>query len=618
MSGNGTSTTMPLAGDFPPQSHEAWQTLVAGVVNKSRAEDAKLTPDDAEASLRTSLPGGLTIDPLYLAPAEAAPLGAPGAMPFTRGRVLRPSDVPWDVRQLHDDPDVAVTRAAVVDDLEHGVTSVWVQVGTDGLAAGDLAEVLADVQLGLAPVVVSSVTDQVAAADALLGVLTGVDGASGNLGLDPLGAGARTGEAVDLGGLAAHVVKAADVPGVRAITVDSRVYRDAGGSAVDEIAYAVATGVAYLRALEADGVAPSDAFGHIEFRVSATADQFLTTASLRALRRLWARVGELCGVPGPDRGVRTHAVTALRMFTRDDPWVNVLRATLATFGASVGGADSITVLPYDTVAGLPEKFSRRLARNTQIVLADEANVGRVADPAGGSWYVEALTDELAAAAWATFQEIEAAGGMPRALADGIVAARIAATHDEEAIRIANRREPITGVSMFPLAGETGLTRRNRVSAPAGGLAPQRDSQVWEVLRDRASAYAAQHGSPPAVTVVALGTRRDFGVREMFVTNLLAAGGIVATTVEGAAAAAGEARHTGPVVLASSPKGYAAGAADAVAALRKAGTETIYVAGRARELGETDVDGEIYDGMDVVAFLSGLLDRLGAPAEGAAR
>lgn len=615
---SGTTEAMSLAAEFPPQTRQTWQELVAGVVNKSKAENAKLTPADAEGSLRSRLPGGLVIDPLYLAPEAAAPLGLPGQMPFTRGRALRPASVPWDVRQLHDDPDVAVTRAAILDDLEHGVTSVWVQVGDDGLAADDLAEALADVQLDLASVVVSSSTDQAGAADALLGVLSGADGASGNLGLDPLGAAARTGAAADLAGLAGYVATAARLPGVRAITVDSRIYRDAGASAVDEIAYAVATGVAYLRRLEADGVAAADAFGHIEFRISATADQFLTTAALRALRRVWARVGELCGVPEADRGARTHAVTALRMFTRDDPWVNVLRCTLASFGASVGGADAITVLPYDTVAGLPEKFSRRLARNTQIVLADEANVGRVTDPAGGSWYVESLTDELASAAWMAFQEIEAAGGMPQALADGIVASRVAATRDEEAARIANRREPLTGVSMFPLTGETALTRRERISAPAGDLAPQRDSQVWEALRDRSAAYAAAHGSAPAVTVVALGARRDFGAREMFVTNLLAAGGIVATTVEGTAAAVGEGRHTGPVVLASSTKGYAAGAADAVAALRAAGTETIYVAGRARELGEIDVDGEIYDGMDVVAFLGGLLDRLGAPAEGAER
>ena len=208
--------------------------------------------------------------------------------------------------------------------------------------------------------------------------------------------------------------------GWRAITVDARVLHEAGATDVDALAVAVATGVEYLRHLEAAGIPASEAFGQIDLRVGATADQFLTAAALRAVRRVWARVGEACGVVEDQRGVRTHAVTSLRMFTREDPWVNVLRSTLAAFGASVGGADSITVLPYDTVLGLPERLGRRLARNTQILLADESNVGRVTDPGGGSWYLESLTDQVADAVWARFQEVERAGGAVQALADGVL------------------------------------------------------------------------------------------------------------------------------------------------------------------------------------------------------
>lgn len=612
--------SMALAGEFPQQTHEDWQRLVAGVVNKSRAEDAKLTPEDAEASLRTTLSGGLVVDPLYQRSADAAAIGVPGAMPFTRGTGLRPADQPWDVRQLHDDPDANISRAAVLDDLEHGVTSVWVHVGADGVAPGDLAAVLADVKLDMAPVVVSSWDAQGDAAAALQSVLQGspdVHG-KGNYGLDPLGAAARTGAAADLAGLAGAVESLSGIPGMRAITVDARVYRDAGASAVDEVAYAVATGVAYLRALADAGVDAATAFGQIDFRVSATADQFLTIAALRALRRLWARVGEVCGVPEPERGARIHAVTSQRMFTRDDPWVNVLRSTLATFGACAGGADAITVLPYDTVAGLPEKFSRRLARNTQIVLADESNIARVTDPAGGAWAVEVLTDEVATAAWAVLQEVEAAGGIAAALADGLVAGRLEAARAEAEQGLANRRTPLTGVSMFPLVGETPLAREPRAALPTGGLAPHRDSEVWEGLRDRAMALAGT-GPAPTVVVAALGERRDFGARETFMANLLAAGGIASVTVEGTpadVAAEARSRHTDVVVLASSPKGYSAHAADAVKGLRDNGIEVILVAGRAKELGETAVDGEVRDGMDVVAFLDDLLTRLGAPAEGA--
>ena len=590
--------THPLAAGFPEQGREDWQALVAAVLNKGRAEDARLDGSQAEAALRRRLEGGLDVDALYLR--EDRELGVPGAMPFTRGRALRDATTPWDVRQLHDDPDPAVTRAAVLDDLEHGVTSVWVHVGDDGVAAADLAEVLSDVRLDLAPVVVSSVTDQPAAARALLDVVADRESVGGNLGLDPFGAAARLGTTPDLAPLADLVRECAHRDGWRAITVDARVLHEAGATDVDALAVAVATGVEYLRHLEAAGIPASEAFGQIDLRVGATADQFLTAAALRAVRRVWARVGEACGVAEDQRGVRTHAVTSLRMFTREDPWVNVLRSTLAAFGASVGGADSITVLPYDTVLGLPERLGRRLARNTQILLADESNVGRVTDPGGGSWYLESLTDQVADAVWARFQEVERAGGAVQALADGLLHQWVTeATHQRDG-EIFTRQRPLTGVSMFPVSGHQTLERRSRHVVPAGdrALAPRRDSIVFERLRDRAQAMV-----DPSVIVRTLGSRRDYGARQAFVNNLLAAAGIRAAE-DGSRVA----------VLTSSPSAYAGEGAAAIADLRAA-VERVLVAGRASELGAAadQVDGEVHDGMDVVAFLSDLLDRLGAPA-----
>ena len=590
--------TSALAAGFPEQGREEWQHLVAAVLNKGRAEDARLDGPQAEAALRRGLEGGLEVDALYLR--EDRALGVPGAMPFTRGRALRDATTPWDVRQLHDDPDPAVTRAAVLDDLEHGVTSVWVHVGDDGVAVADLPEVLNDVRLDLAPVVVSSFTDQPAAARALLDVVADRESVGGNLGLDPFGAAARLGATPDLAPLADLVRQCAHRDGWRAITVDARVLHEAGATDVDALAVAVATGVEYLRHLEAAGIPASEAFGQIDLRVGATADQFLTAAALRAVRRVWARVGEACGVAEDQRGVRTHAVTSLRMFTREDPWVNVLRSTLAAFGASVGGADSITVLPYDTVHGLPERLGRRLARNTQILLADESNVGRVTDPGGGSWYLESLTDQVADAVWGRFQEVERAGGAVQALADGVLHRWVGdATHQRDR-EIFTRQRPLTGVSMFPVSGHQTLERRARHTVPAGerALAPRRDSMVFEKLRDRAQAMV-----DPSVIVRTLGTRRDYGARQAFVNNLLAAAGIRAAE-DGSRVA----------VLTSSPSAYAGEGAAAIADLRAA-VERVLVAGRASELGAAadQVDGEVHEGMDVVAFLSDLLDRLGAAA-----
>ncbi|KGN39503.1 methylmalonyl-CoA mutase subunit beta [Knoellia subterranea] len=561
---------MTLAAHFPERTEVEWRELAAAVVNKSRPEGQGLGAADAVASMRTALEGGLEVDPLYTRPADPAPLGVPGAMPFTRGRALRDADVPWDVRQLHDDPDAATTRSAVLTDLENGVTSVWLHVGADGVAPADVAEALADVRLELAPVVVSSWDAQVEASDALYAVLSRSAASSGNLGLDPVGAASRTGGEVDLAPLAGAVRRLSDRGEIRAVTVDARVHGDAGASTTDELAFAVATGVAYLRHLESEGVDVAEAFRHIEFRVSATADQFLTAASLRALRRVWARVGESIGVPEADRGARIHAVTGGRMFTRDDAWTNILRSTLATFGASLGGADAISVLPFDTVSGLPTTFSRRIARNTQILLAEESNVARVTDPAGGAWYVESLTDEVAQAIWTAFQEVERAGGIVDALANGVVAQRISDAVAERDTALANRSKPLTGVSMFPLAGEQPLERASRAELPvaANALVPHRDSAAFEALRDRSAAFAAEHGHAPRVAVPTLDVPRAAD-RRIDAVNLLTVAGI-----------------------------------DAVAADAEA-EATLGV-------GDTAYEG-VSKGMDVVAFLSSLLDETGAPA-----
>lgn len=612
---------MGLAEGFAPVGPDAWADLAAAVVNKSRPDDRKVDGAGAREALTSHLPGGIDIDPIYW-PQPGTALGVPGAMPFTRGRGPRNPDLPWDVRQLHDDPDAAVSRQAVLDDLEHGVSSVWLHVGADGIAAGDVAEVLTDVMADLAPVVVSSTDDQSAAAAALVAAweAKGVDPASvsGSLGHDPIGHVATVGGTPDLTPLADAVATCADrFTGVRAITVDTRVHHDAGADAQDEIALALATALDYVRHLAEAGVEPAEAFRRIDFRVAATADQFATIAKLRALRRTWARVGEVLEVPEVDRGAWVHAVTSWRMQTRTDPWVNLLRDTIACFAAAAGGADAITVLPYDHALGLPTAFSRRIARNTQSLLSSESNVARVADPAGGSAYVEALTDELARAAWTWFGQLDAAGGAAAALAAGTVAERLAATRAERDEALATRSMPITGTSTFPLAGETLLTRTPRTE-PTGGLPRRRDSEVFEALRERTAA------GDVSVPVIALGPAKEHTARLTFVTNLLGVAGIRPEVVEvgegsdpGAVASAAQGAPV--AILASSARGYEAHAEASVAALRDAGVQRILVAGRATELGDTTVDGEVRDGIDVVDFLAellDLLDTLGAPQAGA--
>ncbi len=612
-----TDTPLLLAGDFATPTREQWEAEVLKVLNRGRPEGKEIPLDKAMARLRTTTVDGLTIEPLYTR--SDRPLGHPGVMPFTRGTMVKTSPmITWDVRQLHEDPDVALTRREILADLERGASSVWLRVGSDAIAAEDLAAVLDGVQPDLAPISITSAEDQVAAAEALVGFwrAKGAGFARGNLGLDALGLAARTGQAPDLSAQADWVrLTLAEFPAVRALCVDVLPYDDAGASDVDQLAFAIATGVAYLRDLEAAGIPAADGAGQIAFRVSANADQFMTIARLRALRRLWARVCEVSGVPAEARGAVQHAVTSWRMITRDDPWVNLLRGTIATFAAAVGGAEIITCLPFDTAQGLPDEFSRRMARNTQVLAAEESNIGKVSDPAGGAWFVESLTDQLAAKAWEVFQQIEAAGGMAAALTSGLVAERIEASKAERAKRLADRSQPLTGVSMFPNPAEEPLAVRPRPAAPArAGLAPHRDSEIFEALRDRAAAADPK----PAVFLACLGARRDFGAREMFVGALLGVGGIEHPASEGgtpeeivAQVLASEATF---VILCSSAKVYAAQAVDVAKALKEAGVPTVYIAGNRREAASDEVndwiDGEVFMGMDVVAFLSEAMDRIG--------
>jgi methylmalonyl-CoA mutase len=607
---------MVLAGDFPAPTQEQWQREVLKALNRKRPPGAELTIEQAMKRLTTRTVDGLSIDPLYLAPADQR-IGYPGQSPFTRGAKTATG---WVVAQLHEDPDIARTVAAIDADLNAGASGVWLRVDPDAIAPGDVATVLAGVDPTAARIAVSSTDVQDQAAQALIDFWAGFDptAVSGNLGIDPLARAAVTGQPGDLSQLSAWVDKVRPLPEVRALVVDATPYDNAGASDVDQLGFAIASGIEYLRALDDQGVAPPVGLPQILFRVSASADQFVTIARLRALRRLWARVGQVVGVPEAERGARQHVVTSWRMLSRDDPWVNLLRNTVATFSAAIGDAEVVTVLPHDTAYGLPTEFSRRIARNIQLVAGEEAHLGAVKDPAGGAWVYESLTDQVAQQAWARVQAIEAAGGMSAALAQGLVGQWIDQTSTERAKRLATRRQPLTGVSMFPLADEQPLTGwLGRPARPSyAGLAPYRDAEVFERLRQRSRAHQQATGRVPTVILACLGTRRDFGAREQFTTNLLLVAGLGFVELEGATGdqivAAARDHQTDLVILASSGKVYAAQGLAAAQASQAAGLTT-WIAGRVTEIadpGAADlIDGEIFDGMNVVTFLTSTLDHL---------
>jgi methylmalonyl-CoA mutase len=601
---------LELAAEFDAATRDQWRELVAGVLRKAGREDL---PDPVEDALGVTVATGVRIEPLYTAE-DAGDLpravGVPGLAPFVRGARAGadPSGgVPggWDVRQRHAHPDPAVTKEAIAADLENGVTSLWLVVGDGAIAVDALGAVLSDVLLDLAPVTVDG---GFPAAEAFLALVEGRgDLAPGSsLGLDPLGVQGASGEPQDLSGLADVARRAAVHEGLRTVVVDGTVFADAGASAVEELGCSLAAGAAYLRALtdSADGqqgLSVDEAFGQLEFRYSASADQFTTIAALRAARRLWDRVGEVSGASPEARAQRQHAVTSSVMTTQRDPWVNLLRTTVACFAAGVGGADVVTVQPFDAALGLPDAFSRRIARNTQSLLVEEGHLARVLDPAGGSWYVESLTDSLAQAAWDWFTEIERAGGLVAALDSGLVAERIGAAWGERATRLAHRTDAITGVSEFPNLAEK-LPAREPLAwrPPSGGLPRVRAAQEFEELRDRAdAAVQSDGGERPTVYLATLGPVAKHTARASFAANLFQAGGLATPSGDGAGGLA-EAGTT-VACICGTDKDYAAEAAELAKQLREAGASQVWLAGKP-DLAIDGVDGYVFAGCDAVYVL----------------
>ncbi|MEU4160499.1 methylmalonyl-CoA mutase subunit beta [Actinoplanes sp. NPDC026670] len=597
------SDELTLGADFPTATEEQWRRLALAALRRSGAAADDTTPERVDDLLAAHTHDGLRIAALHTADSTpAGPTGVPGRFPYVRGaHPAHAMGTGWDVRQRHAGADPKEIREAALDDLENGVTSLWLAVGGPSLPLDALPDALAGVYLDLAPVVLDPGPQFTAAADAWFALLgaRGVDPgtASGGFGADPIGWQARTSEPGSLAEAAALAGRcAADAPGIRAITIDATVYHDAGGSDAEELGCAAATGVAYLRALTGAGLPVTTAMSQLEFRYAATADQFATIAKLRAARRIWARIAQMCGAADAG-GQHQHAVTSAAMMTARDPWVNLLRTTLATFAAGVGGARAVTVLPFDHRLGSPDGFARRLARNTQILLVEEAHVARVLDPAGGSWFVERYTDDLAHQAWEWFTGIEQAGGITTALGNGLIADRLAATWQQRETDIAHRRDPITGVSEFPNLAEESPRRKPAPEPAGGGLPRHRYAEAFERLRDRSDAHLAATGARPTVSLATLGSPAAYGPRVTFATNLFAAGGIAVTTEAGS-----------PVACVCGPdKLYAEQAPVAAGQFREAGARRVLLAGRGDHPG---IDGHIHAGCDAVAVLDTVLTDLG--------
>ncbi len=633
-----------IADDFPAVSYDEWRAQV----------EADLQVLSFEKKLVTHTYEGIDLQPIYTRrdhPADDDPLGFPGLAPFVRGTTpLGAVLTGWDLRQEFSEPDPATANRAIIDDVAGGVTSLLLRLDSaarhgfdpDDAAAGDFAgedglmaytvddydAALNDVSLDRISIALDAGAAFLPAAAMLVALWqrrgVAFDCVQGAFNADPWGVLSATGS-FPLDAAATHsqladlaVWTSLHLPHVTSIGIDTSVYHHAGATASQDLAFGLATAVDYLRALTAAGLSIDAAAQQFLFRISLGTHHFLAIAKLRAARMLWCRVVTACGGSAESGGMRIHARLSNRVLTERDPYVNILRNTVGVFAAGLGGAEAITSIPFDHLAGTPSSFSRRVARNSALILLDEAHLNRVVDPAGGSWFLDKVTEQIAAESWSIFQEIERRGGIVAVLQNGWVAEQIDAAFAPRARDIARRKAGITGVSEFPNVSEEALAspqpdvatlvaaatdrtgRSRRASKVPASFAPTSDrtelavaaartgasigqlasalgfhqspitiaplpvrcfAEPFEQLRDASDAWQAAHGSRPRVFLVNLGSVAHHTARATFSKNFFEAGGFEVRSSEGlldADAAAKEYAKSGShiAVICSSDKLYA--------------------------------------------------------------
>ncbi|MGL5361674.1 MAG: methylmalonyl-CoA mutase family protein [Bosea sp. (in: a-proteobacteria)] len=640
-----------FADAFPAASEADWRVSVEKVLKGA----------DFTRKLVNTTADGIAIQPLY---AKAAGEVTTGANPGQR----------WQVCARVDHPDTDEAARQALDDLEGGADALaLVMPGSlSARGAGVACETVAQLDGALKDVALDLIAVRLEPAPAgrinagLFAALVKRRGyAPGSMrvdfGIDPLGIACLRGLlpatwTETSRRLAQSVADLREIGFTGPIlTADGRPYHEAGATPAQELAAVLATLVAYLRALEAAGHGLEAARGSLSAMLAADGEQFITIAKFRALRRLWKRVEVACSLsPNP---LMLHAETSWRMMTRRDPHVNMLRATIAAFSAGLGGADSVTVLPFTQAIGLPDAFARRVARNTQSVLLEEAHLWRVADPAAGSGGLEGLTEALCEKAWALFQEIERAGGMVKALESGHVSGQIATARAAVQRDVATRRNVLTGTSAFPNLSELPVNVSTATSPPAAKLghgvtkaadltftdmvarlaagasridvapapAPTRAvptlpsmrlAEPFEALRDRADAQEAATGTRPAIFLAVLGPVTAHAARAAFARDLFEAGGIRALNEGGFAEGEGtdlvalteafKASGAKLVCICGTDDSYATEATDAAMALMASGASAVWMAGRPGELEPAlraaGVGGFVFAGCDAVAVL----------------
>lgn len=596
---------------FSGGDKEAWLALV----------EKTLRGKPFEKAMRRETYDGIGINALNCQPSE----------PYVPQPTRAAGD--WAVVSPNWSSDPESVNADILEDLERGASAIAITL--DGhLSSNNLDKALNGIYLDMVPFILIQGSDFASAADSMLQILKtrdhSADDLKGTLGIDPIGALARAGRTQmgtedALESAAEYAIDCSEhFPGVAAFVADGTVYANAGAPSSVEVAAALSAAVHYLRVMEAKGLSLENAAKNIQFTLSADADLWVTIAKYRAIRQLWDGILSACGVDGVSAHI--NAVSAVYMSTQRDPWVNILRGTAACFSAGVGGANTITTLPHDLMLGTSNKFSRRIARNIQIMLLEESNLAKVTDPAAGSYALERLTLDLTKTAEMKFKLLEEQGGVLAALRVGTLQAEIKEASTKRAEDIRKRKRPLTGVSEFPnidepflptpLDGQSSNAEKEVNYAERIEAVPLRSLAFdYEVLRAKSDAITEKLGSRPSIYLANIGTAADFTARATFAKNFFEAGGLIAQSGNGSLATQElitEYKTSGAklAILCGTDALYAEHAQDLVVGLKATGCERIYVAGKltnSESLKQVGLDEMIFMGGDVIDALERALD-----------
>ena len=685
--------TVKLAGAFPAKDHSDWQTLV---------EASERTPSVTQLGGTTD--NGDRIEALYTHSPPHLQDERPGLAPFTRGDTNIPT--PWKIRQRISDSDLDTANRILLRELQKGTQELTLRLdaatragmdpdgpeaehiaGQDGLpiaSVDDLDLLLAGVQDDRVPIILEGGVATLPQAALLIGLWKRRyrDGKHihGSLGAAPLSAWAETGalpggpdEALrDVARLAQWCAE--ELPLVRVARANEHPFHNAGASDAEGLGLMLAESLATLRAFARSGHNLVVGCGQLELSVALSSDIFEGITKLRAVRKVWTRILEVLNLPLD--GPRPTLVAGLgrRAYTQFDPWVNILRGTAATFAAAVGSASAITLEPFDCLWGPSDELSRRLARNTHIILQQEAHLSQVIDPAGGSWYLEHRTEQLAASIWKVLQDIETEGGLANALQKGVVHKRLETQRNARQTAVAERSQPITGVSSFPNPSETMSIRalsaspeevqaaaRSRLNLsrtrtnnreppteesrvtdaitwalegkslgqiqtswvsylpPAVYIDPLPSLRLAEPLENLRN--IVRRNTPPAIYLATIGPIARHTARATFAQNLVGVGGFQVTsspitTDPEVVAKAFRTSGARVAIICGAQDDYTEYAASFIRALRDEGAHKIYLAGHPAaldaDLKAASLDGHFALGLNVELFLKTLLEDHGLP------